>query len=964
MRRYILCIITALIMLVMSFSAKASNSNIEWTKEEKQFMEEHPTIRMGIDPSFVPFEFIDKDGEYKGIAADYIDLIEEKTGFKMKVVEELTWAEAYEEAINGTIDVLPAISKTREREQYFIFSQPYYYFKRIIVTRDTDTKIKGINDLYGRTVAVQRNSSYQSYLMELPNINLSLYESVEEALTAVANGTEAYYLGNLTTSNYIIHNNGLTNLKFVAFEAEKKQGIQFAVRKDWPELVDILDKALDSINQQEKENINNKWINTEIETDYWPIIRIVLIITSTLILIWLVSIYWILKLKKEIKQRIEMQEDLERMRKEAENANDIKSKFLARMSHEIRTPLNAIMGMAYLQKKTSLSITQKLYNERIIKSSNSMLGLINDILDFAKMEADKIELERISFSLDQVIQDVVNIVSYKIDERELEFRLIKNPQLPTWFYGDSKRLEQILINLINNATKFTSKGEISFEIAMIAKEEEYCHIEFILKDTGIGMSQSQIADLFEPFSQGDSSINRRFGGTGLGLSIVKNLIEMMGGEIQVFSTPLNGSTFLFRIRLEIDQPREAHHKDERYSVYSVCFNNLRSLVLEKMGEDRNLIDNYLGAFGMQCEMTSSEITAINMLETIQGDMEHGYDLLIVDYKTPTENGFQFIETLRKNKKIIKFPKIIMLFPMMREDLFDLMEEYQIDIGIGKPIISSVLYNALIELFHNKSVAIEKTNNNMVETKKVMDMKQLKVILVVDDNTTNQLIVQSLLEEVGYRVYKAGNGKEGIAIFKEHQMEIDLILMDLHMPLLNGYEASLEIRKISADVPIIAMTADVIQGVIEKCNDYGIYQYISKPFRPEQLIACVHNAVYKEENAEKVGEIFLDQAHAFKMLGNNPEIYRKVITEFLNENQNTVDELSNLLQVKEYAQAAQMVHKIKSSLGTIGTEKIRNQSIDLQRMLEENEEQEIVAVSQSFLSGLSKLLEEIKKELLK
>lgn len=275
MKRRILLVIGILILvLYASPFYRASNPEIQWTKEELEFIEKHPVIRLGIDPNFVPFEFIDKDKNYKGIAADYIQILREKTGLEMEVVEGLTWPEAYEKALEGDIDVLPAVSKTPEREEQFLFSEPYYYFKRVIVTRDTTSSIKGIEDLERITVAVQKNSSHHSYLLSFPRINLSLYESVETALTSVANGSETAFVGNLATTNYLIRSTGLTNLKFVAFEAEKQQAIHFAVRKDWPELVGILNKALDTITEEERISINNKWIGFESEMDYGPIFRI------------------------------------------------------------------------------------------------------------------------------------------------------------------------------------------------------------------------------------------------------------------------------------------------------------------------------------------------------------------------------------------------------------------------------------------------------------------------------------------------------------------------------------------------------------------------------------------------------------------------------------------------------------------------------------------------------------------
>ena len=546
-------IVVCLIILVMIFFAAitvpclAVDNGINWTEDELAFMEEHKVIRLGVDPGFVPFEFIDENGEYRGIAADYLALISEKIGLQFEIVKGITWPEAYDMALAGDIDALPAVGKTSEREEHFLLSEPYYYFKRVIVTRDTDTSISGMDDLKGMTVAVQRNSSHHSYMISYPRINLSLYDSVEAALTAVATGTEKVFIGNLATTNYIIRSNGLTNLRFVSFEAEKQQALHFAVRKDWPELVSIFEKAMNTITDSEKQAINNKWIDLETDIDYGPIIRVFVIVGGLIAVVMGVSFFWIARLRKEIRKRKQIQLDLEKAKHDADEANAFKSSFMARMSHEIRTPLNAITGMSYLLKKTEITLTQSMYIDRITQAANNMLSIINDILDFSKIEAGKVELEITSFSMDQVIQDVVNIVSYKIDEQEIGFRLSKDPLVPNWFFGDSKRIEQVLLNVLNNAAKFTSAGDVSLDVRLLAKENDKYHISFTIKDTGIGMTQEQVNKLFTPFEQGDSSINRRFGGSGLGLSIVKNLVDMMGGEVKVFSTPGEGSTFIIHL---------------------------------------------------------------------------------------------------------------------------------------------------------------------------------------------------------------------------------------------------------------------------------------------------------------------------------------------------------------------------------------------------------------------------------
>ncbi|MDD3521294.1 MAG: transporter substrate-binding domain-containing protein, partial [Actinomycetota bacterium] len=902
---------------MMTATCYAEENSIIWTEDEAAFIEEHPVIKLGVDPEFVPFEFIDKDGEYKGIATDYLSLISKKTGLKFEVAEGLTWPQAYDKALSGDVDVLPAISKTEERELHFLFSEPYYYFKRVIVTIDKETRISGIEDLEGLTVAVQKNSSHHSYLLSYPKINLSLYSSVEDALTAVANGTERAFIGNLATTNYLIRSTALTNLKFIAFEAEKQQAIYFAVRKDWPELVSIINKALDTITVEEKIAINNKWIDLETETDYGPIIRTILIVGAFIAAVLGISFYWIIRLRKEIKKRKLIQIDLEKAKREAEEANEFKSNFMARMSHEIRTPLNAITGMAYLLKKTDNPSTQSMYVDRITQASNTMLSIINDILDYSKIEAGKVELEITSFSMDQVIQDVVNIVSYKIEEQEIGFKLSKDPLIPNWFYGDPKRIEQVLLNILNNAAKFTSSGEVSLDIRLVAKENEKYHLSFTVRDTGIGMTEEQVNKLFTPFTQADSSITRRFGGSGLGLSIVKNLIDMMGGKIQVFSTPGEGSTFIIHLSLSADKEKE---KEYAKMFSGKHLKGIRTLVLEKTGSNINLIENYLNTFGMHCELTTSPSSALSMLEAADGKFADPFDLFIVDYDTPLEGGFKFIESIRNNNRIVKMPKFIMLLPMMREDLFDKIDEYGIDMGIGKPIIPSILLNGIMDIFKLKAVSA--TQSSIKKENRPIMLNKEHCVLLVEDNKTNQLIAKTLLQQLGTEVILANDGKAAVELYHENKEKIDLILMDLHMPVMNGYDAAKEIRKVSANVPIVAMTADVIMGVREKCEQSGIYHYISKPFDPDRFIQTVKDIIEESKGrADEEDLSVLDKSAGLKNIGGNEELYLLVLNEFFNENKNTVNELSEAIGEKRYADAAQIVHKVKGSSGSIGAKKL-------------------------------------------
>lgn len=329
MMRVLFILLTSICLLFpLASPVTAKETEISWTDDELQFIEKHPVIELGVDPQFVPFEFIDENGEHKGIAPDILALISEKTGLQFKVRKGLTWPEAYDLALLGELDGLPAVGKTPEREESFLLSEPYYYFKRVIVTNDQDQSISSIDDLAGKTVAVQRNSSHHSYLLQHEDIHLSLYDSVEAALVAVATNKEKAFIGNLATTNYLIRTNGLTDLRFIAFEAEKQQALYFAASKDHPELISIFNKAAATITEAEINEINSKWIELDTSLDYGPLIQIGLILAAIFILILAISIYWINRLRKEIEERkkierslIEANEKADRMNGKLQQAN-------------------------------------------------------------------------------------------------------------------------------------------------------------------------------------------------------------------------------------------------------------------------------------------------------------------------------------------------------------------------------------------------------------------------------------------------------------------------------------------------------------------------------------------------------------------------------------------------------------------------------------------------------------------
>ncbi|MBI9010720.1 MAG: transporter substrate-binding domain-containing protein [Clostridiales bacterium] len=931
-----------MIVFIFVIPINFADDSIDLTEDELQFIEEHPIITLGIDPSFYPFEFIDIDGDYNGLANEYIKLINEKTGLNMQIARNKTWSEAYIDAVEKNIDVLPCISKTGDREKYFLFSEPYYTFQRAIILKE-NSDVKNYKDLFGHTVAIQKNSSHQGYLEQFPEIDIHYYDTVDEALIAVADGKEEAFVGNLATSSHLISTHGLTELKYVIFESETSNYLHFAVRNDWPELHSIINKGLSLITEAERIEIQNKWIGMIKTVDYSGIIRIVVITFSVIIIATMVSIYWIFRLRKEIKKRIQIEKHLEIAKREAELANEIKSNFLARMSHEIRTPLNAITGLSYILYNTDLERSQKAHIEKIRHAASVMLSIINDILDFSKIEAGMIDIENEPFDLDGMIKNVLNIISFKIEEKELDFTLIKEPNMPNNFYGDSKRLEQILLNIINNAVKFTERGAITLNVDVIGFKRDEYQVEFRIKDTGIGMSDVHLEHLFEPFTQEDASISRRFGGTGLGLSIVKSLTEMLGGSIDVVSQLDEGTEFILVLTLKVNQEKELEVKSNFKYI-----KDIKTLVLNKKLNSLNLTNDYLKSFGITPEFTSSINQFIQMLTTTEEKFVHPYNLVVIDMESMTEEEFAYLESVFNREDLIK-PHVILITPFIHDEKV-LSNQYSI---LEKPVFPSILYNTIVDLFHFKVMASQ-MDRSIKYSKN--DQNLTGKVLIVEDNKTNQLIAKSLLETIGVEVVLADHGKDANEKFdSEH---FDIILMDLHMPVMNGYEAAKRIRAKNTTIPIIAMTADAVDGVKEKCHAFGMNHFISKPFDPEQFIFEVKTMLRTGEVNDDTDSILKSEI-GLQQMGGDEKLYKQVLAVFLDENVETIQNINQSVEDKDYEKAIAIVHKIKSSAGSIGSEKVMNIASDLQKALIENKSEEIILLKEHFVEQVDLLLEKIR-----
>ncbi len=888
-------VILLLTLAVVSYGAYSAHAEPVFTEAEKLFIDSHPDIRIGVDPLFIPFEFFSRDGTYSGIAADILSEISDITGLEFVSDPEMTWTEAVQASRQGDIDMLPAVGYTAARAEYLTYLKPYMQFQRSIVIHHSNTSISGLSDLKGRQVAVQKDSSHEGFLLEYPDIEIRTYHTVEEALLAVNRGEEVAFVGNEATSIYLSRTLGLSELKFITLAEGGAQSLHIAVRSDWPELASILQKSLDAIPESEYSAILGTWIRYENTTDYTLLIRISLIVLAFLILIIAVSSFWILRLHKAIREKEQAQQF-------AERSDSEKGMFMARVSHEIRTPLNGIRGMSYLLEKTSLDANQSRYLHAIKGATQTMQVIINDILEYSRLEQGRTVLEKIPFRIDDVLQNTLALDAWLIREKGLTFTLKHDPSVPPFLIGDPTRIRQILTNLLHNAVKFTSEGSI--ELSLEAKEvsAERCLLSFEIKDSGIGMSRKQLSELFTPFTQADESITRKYGGSGLGLSIVKGLVETMEGSIEAESDERRGSTFRVHLPLAIDI--EGAEQDLMLQK-SVDFSSLNALLVLP---GRNL-SSRIGSLLREYRIAYEEVSSLPIAQTLLSG-ESRCDLLILELEHAgmiPSDLFERITSADGSR-----PSIILFVHDEDHEENRRVLSGTSDIILPLPVINSVFFNALLQLFGKG----ESRSGDEVNGETVHPSPQALNVLVVEDNMTNQMIARELLEREGFTVFLADNGKTGYEMFLEKEPLLDVILMDLHMDVMDGYESTALIREKNMDIPILILSADLVDSVREKCDQMHVSGFIGKPYDPDMLLSKVREA---GESFRRPGrELFsIDFDLGVRRMGGDRSLYRMVLTSFINEVRELLYALREAVKQGEAAGAASLVHKCKGSCGSIG-----------------------------------------------